>query len=123
NDDLARRVDTSDAWIRERTGIRKRHIVKDGEMTSDLAVAASRVALNDAGIDAGELDLIVCATTTPDDTFPAAATKVQARLGMTRGAAFDVQAVCTGFIYGLAVADSFIRGGQAEPFRLIGHVR
>jgi len=120
NDELARRVDTSDAWIRERTGIRKRHIVKDGEMTSDLAIAASRTALNDAGIDAGELDLIVCATTTPDDTFPAAATKVQARLGMTRGAAFDVQAVCSGFIYALSVADNFIRTGQAETVLVVG---
>jgi 3-oxoacyl-[acyl-carrier-protein] synthase-3 len=120
NDELAKRVDTSDAWIRERTGIRKRHIAREGELTSDLALAASRAALLDAGIDADELDLIVCATTTPDDTFPAAATKVQARLGMTRGAAFDVQAVCSGFIYGLSVADNFIRAGQAETVLVIG---
>jgi 3-oxoacyl-[acyl-carrier-protein] synthase-3 len=120
NAELAKRVDTSDAWIQERTGIKQRHIVRDGEMTSDLAVAASRKALQDAGIDAGELDLIVCATTTPDDTFPAAATKVQARLGMTKGAAFDVQAVCSGFIYALSVADSFIRSGQAETVLVIG---
>jgi 3-oxoacyl-[acyl-carrier-protein] synthase-3 len=120
NEELAKRVDTSDAWIRERTGIRKRYIARDGELTSDLALGASRAALLDAGIDAGELDMIVCATTTPDDTFPAAATKVQARLGMTRGAAFDVQAVCSGFIYGLSVADNFIRAGQAETILVIG---
>jgi len=120
NAELAKRVDTSDAWIQERTGIKQRHIVRAGEMTSDLAVAASRAALLDAGIDAGELDLIVCATTTPDDTFPAAATKVQARLGMTRGAAFDVQAVCSGFVYALSVADNFIKGAQADTVLVIG---
>jgi 3-oxoacyl-[acyl-carrier-protein] synthase-3 len=120
NAELAKRVDTSDAWIQERTGIKQRHIVRDGETTSDLAVAASSKALEDAGIAAGELDLIVCATTTPDDTFPAAATKVQARLGMTKGAAFDVQAVCSGFIYALSVADSFIRSGQAGTVLVIG---
>ena len=90
---------------------------REGEKTSDLALGAARAALLDAGIDAGELDLIICATTTPDETFPATATVVQARLGMTRGAAFDVQAVCSGFIYGLSVADNFIRGGPgAAPF-------
>lgn len=120
NVELAKRVDTSDEWIRERTGIRKRHIAAEGELTSDLAVIASRGALLDAGIDAGELDLIICATTTPDDTFPAAATKVQARLGMSHGAAFDVQAVCSGFIYALSVADNFIKGGQAETVLVIG---
>jgi 3-oxoacyl-[acyl-carrier-protein] synthase-3 len=120
NDDLARRIDTSDTWIRERTGIRRRHIVRKGETTTDLALAASRAALLDAGMDAGELDLIVCATTTPDETFPSAATKVQSRLGMAHGAAFDVQAVCSGFIYGLAVADNFIKAGQARTVLLIG---
>ena len=120
NDELAKRVDTSDAWIRERTGIRRRHVVRKGELTSDLAIRASLRALLDAGIEATELDLIVCGTTTPDDTFPATATKVQARLGMTRGAAFDVQAVCTGFIYALSVADNFIRAGQAETVLVIG---
>ena len=120
NAELAKRVDTSDEWIRERTGIRKRHIAGEGELTSDLAVLASRAALLDAGIDSGELDLIVCATTTPDDTFPAAATKVQARLGMSHGAAFDVQAVCSGFIYALSVADSFIKTEQAETVLVIG---
>jgi 3-oxoacyl-[acyl-carrier-protein] synthase-3 len=120
NDDLAKRMDTSDEWIRERTGIRQRHVVKDGEKTSDLALAASRAALLDAGIDAGELDLIICCTTTPDETFPATATIVQAKLGMAHGAAFDLQAVCSGFIYGLSVADNMIRGGQARTILLIG---
>lgn len=120
NDDMAKRIDTSDAWIRERTGIRQRHIAVDGENTSDLAVGAARAALSDAGIDAGEVDMIIVATTTPDETFPATATIVQSRLGMTRGAAFDVQAVCSGFIYGLAVADSMIRTGAARTILLIG---
>ncbi len=121
NDDIAKRgVDTSDEWIRERTGIRERRIVRDGEMTSHLAVEAARAALKDAAIDAGEIDLIVVATTTPDETFPATATTVQARLGMSRGAAFDVQAVCSGFIYGLSVADNFIKAGQAKTVLLIG---
>lgn len=121
NADIAKRgVDTSDEWIRERTGIRERRIVRDGETTSHLAVEAARAALKDAAIDAGELDLIVVATTTPDETFPATATTVQARLGMHRGAAFDVQAVCSGFIYGLAVADNFIKAGQARTVLLIG---
>jgi 3-oxoacyl-[acyl-carrier-protein] synthase-3 len=120
NAELARRVDTSDEWIRERTGIRERRIAKEGELTSHLAVEASRRALADAAIDAGELDLIVCATTTPDETFPAVATVIQSRLGVARGAAFDVQAVCSGFIYGLAVADNFIRAGQARTVLLVG---
>lgn len=120
NDQLAKKVDTSDAWIRERTGIRERHIAGEGEKTSDLALAASRAALIDAGIDAGEIDMVIVATTTPDETFPAVATRVQARLGMTRGAAFDVQAVCSGFIYGLSVADNMIRGGQAKTVLLVG---
>ena len=120
NDDLAKRMDTSDEWIRERTGIRQRHIAVDGENTSDLALGAARAALIDAGIDAGELDMIICATTTPDESFPATATVVQSRLGMTSGAAFDVQAVCSGFIYGMAVADSLIRTGAARTILLIG---
>ena len=120
NAELAKRVDTSDDWIRERTGIRQRHVAKEGERTSDLALEASRKALLAAGIDAGELDLIVCATTTPDQTFPATATAIQARLGMNRGAAFDVQAVCSGFIYGMAVADNFIKTGMAKTVLLIG---
>lgn len=120
NDDLAKKMETSDEWIRERTGIRKRHIASAGEKTSDLAVGAARAALADAGIDAGELDIIICATTTPDESFPATATIVQSRLGMAHGAAFDVQAVCSGFIYGLSIADSMIRTGAAKTILLIG---
>ena len=120
NDELAARMDTSDAWIRERTGIRERRIAAPGEKTSDLALEASRRALAAAGKDARDLDLIVLATATPDRTFPATATAVQARLGMTEGVAFDVQAVCSGFIYALAVADNFIRAGQARTALVIG---
>jgi 3-oxoacyl-[acyl-carrier-protein] synthase-3 len=120
NDDLAKRVDTSDAWIVERTGIRRRHMAAVGEKTSDLALAAARRALADADVSVGDLDMIVVATTTPDETFPSVATKVQAGLGMIRGAAFDLQAVCSGFIYGLSVADNFIRGGQAKTVLVIG---
>ena len=120
NDDLAKRVDTSDEWIRERTGIRQRYIAADGEKTSDLALASARAALSDAGIAVEALDMIICATTTPDESFPATATVVQAKLGMTRGAAFDVQAVCSGFIYGLSVADSLIRTGSAKTILVIG---
>jgi 3-oxoacyl-[acyl-carrier-protein] synthase III len=120
NDDLAKRVDTSDEWIRERTGIRQRYIAKEGQNTSDLALGAARAALIDAGIDAGELDMVIVATTTPDRTFPSVGTMVQSRLGMAHGAAFDVQAVCSGFIYGLSVADSMIRTGQARTILLIG---
>ena len=120
NDELAAGMDTSDAWIRERTGIRERRIAAPGEKTSDLALEASRRALAAAGKDARELDLIVLATATPDRTFPATATAVQAGLGMTEGIAFDVQAVCSGFIYALAVADNFIRADQARSALVIG---
>jgi 3-oxoacyl-[acyl-carrier-protein] synthase III len=120
NDDLAKKMDTSDKWIRERTGIRQRHIALASEKTSDLALGAARAALIDAGIDAGELDMIILATTTPDESFPATATIVQSRLGMAHGAAFDLQAVCSGFIYGLSVADSMIRTGAARTILLIG---
>jgi len=120
NEDLSKLVDTTDQWIVERTGIRERRIAADGELTSDLAAAAGREALSRAGIDAASLDLIVVATTTPDRTFPATAVEVQAKLGMTGGAAFDVQAVCAGFIYALAVADNFIRAGQAQKALVIG---
>ena len=120
NSDLAEQIDTSDEWIRKRTGIRQRHVAADGEMTSDLALAAAREALADAGLEASDIDLIVLATTTPDDTFPATATKVQAALGITQGAAFDVQAVCAGFIYALATADNFVRAGQAKRALVIG---
>ncbi len=120
NSEIAQRIDTSDEWIRERTGIRQRHVVALGEKTSDLALQASRNALAMAGMDANELDLIVCATTTPDETFPATATTLQARLNMNHGAAFDIQAVCSGFIYGMAVADNFIKTGMARTVLLVG---
>ena len=120
NAELAKRVDTSDEWIRERTGIQQRHIVAKGEKTSDLALHAARSALHHSKMEASELDLIVVATTTPDETFPATATTLQARLGMKHGAAFDVQAVCSGFIYGMAVADNFIKAGQAKTVLLVG---
>lgn len=120
NGDLAKKMDTSDEWIVKRTGIRERHIAAEGEMTSDLALCAGRRALESAGMDPASLDLIVLATATPDETFPATATRVQAGLGMTTGAAFDVQAVCSGFIYALNVADNFIRLEQAKTALVIG---
>lgn len=120
NDELASRLDTTDEWIVSRTGIRQRHVAAEGERTSDLALNASRQALARAGVDAGELDLIVLATATPDETFPATATRVQAELGVTRGMAFDIQAVCSGFVYGLSVADNFLRLGQARTALVIG---
>lgn len=120
NAELAAQLDTSDEWIASRTGIRQRYVAAEGECTSDLATAAARAALARAGIDAADVDLIVLATATPDRTFPATATRVQANLGMTRGAAFDVQAVCTGFVYALAVADNFIKAAQAQCALVIG---
>jgi 3-oxoacyl-[acyl-carrier-protein] synthase III len=120
NDDLARRIDTSDAWIKERTGIEQRHIAEEGELTSDLGIAASRQALVRAGIDPIDIDLVVCATSTPDRTFPATAVRIQSGLGVTKGAAFDVQAVCSGFIYALAVADNFLRAGQFKRAIVVG---
>ncbi|AUN32460.1 beta-ketoacyl-ACP synthase III [Niveispirillum cyanobacteriorum] len=120
NAEMAQVVDTSDEWITERTGIKSRHIAAEGELTSDLAYNAALAAMAHAGVTADELDLIVLATATPDNTFPATAVKVQARLGMTRGAAFDVQAVCSGFIYALSVADNFIKAGQARTVLVIG---
>jgi 3-oxoacyl-[acyl-carrier-protein] synthase-3 len=120
NDDLAKKMDTSDEWIRQRTGIRQRHIAAEGEFTSHLAVKAAQQALANAGVTVADLDLILVATATPDETFPATATRVQAELGMTRGAAFDVQAVCAGFIYGLATADSLIKNGLASTALVIG---
>jgi 3-oxoacyl-[acyl-carrier-protein] synthase-3 len=120
NDELAKRIDTSDEWIMQRTGIRQRHIAAEGELCSDLARRAAQRALANAGVAADELDLLILATTTPDNTFPATATKVQAQLGMTKGCAFDIQAVCSGFVYGLAVADNFIKAGQALTALVIG---
>ncbi len=120
NDELARSVDTSDEWIYERTGIRERRIAAEDEKTSALGAAAAEAALQSAGAAAADVDLIVLATTTPDETFPATATQVQALIGATKAAAFDVQAVCSGFIFGLAVADSFIQTGRAETALVIG---
>jgi 3-oxoacyl-[acyl-carrier-protein] synthase-3 len=120
NAELAAKVDTSDEWIVERTGIRQRHIAADGELTSDLARTAAERALADAKLPADQIDLIVLATATPDQTFPATAARVQAQLGIRQGAAFDVQAVCTGFIYALAIADNFIKAGQSRNALVIG---
>ncbi|OYD85439.1 beta-ketoacyl-ACP synthase III [Azospirillum brasilense] len=119
NRDLEARVDTSDEWIVQRTGIKSRHIAADGELTSDLAIAAATRALEHAGVDASSIDCIVLATTTPDNTFPATATKVQAALG-TKGFALDIQAVCAGFVYAMSIADNFIRIGQANRALVIG---
>jgi 3-oxoacyl-[acyl-carrier-protein] synthase-3 len=120
NHELAQMVDTSDEWIRERTGITQRHIAGEGETTATLATAAARAALNDAGIAASEIDLIIVATATPDSTFPATATLVQAELGCRTGAAFDVAAVCSGFLYALGTADSMLRTGLAQCALVIG---
>ena len=120
NDELSKHVDTSDAWIVERTGIRQRHIAAEGEKTSDLAIAAAHRALKASGEKASQLDLIVLATCSPDETFPATATRVQAALGAHQAVAFDVGAVCSGFIYALAIANNFIRMGQAKNALVIG---
>jgi len=120
NDELARMVDTTDEWIRERTGIQARHIAADSEKTSDLGIAAAHQALVRSGIDANDIDLIVCATATPDRTFPATAATIQAGLGITHGAAFDIQAVCSGFVYALTIADNFLRPGQFKRALVIG---
>ncbi len=120
NADLEKRVNTTDAWIVERTGIRQRHIAAEGELTSHLGAKAAKDALMRAGLNPDDIDLVVVATTTPDDTMPATATKVQHMLGMTRGAAFDVNAACSGFVYAMAVADNFIRGGGARRVLVIG---
>jgi 3-oxoacyl-[acyl-carrier-protein] synthase III len=120
NEELAQRVDTSDQWIVERTGIRSRYIAGEGETTASLATDAARAALDDAGTDASEIDLIVLATATPDQTFPSSATKVQAALGINDCVAFDVHAVCTGFLYAVSVADAMIRAGSARTALVIG---
>jgi len=120
NHELAGRLDTSDEWIRQRTGIGERRVAAPGELTSDLAVRAADRALSSAAMSGSDLDLLVLATATPDNTFPATAAKVQARLGMRRGAAFDVQAVCAGFIFALSVADNAVRLGQARTALVVG---
>ncbi len=120
NAELGRQVDTSDEWIVERTGIRERRIAAPDEKTSDLAIAASVEALKNSGRQAGDIDLLIVATTTPDLTFPATAARVQAALGVNKGAAFDLQAVCSGFIFALATADNFLARGQAKCALVIG---
>ena len=120
NAELATRIDTSDEWIVQRTGIRQRHIAADDEFTSHLGINAAKAALADAGLDAQAIDLIVLATSTPDNTFPATAVAVQHSLGINHGAAFDLQAVCSGFIYALATADNFLRSGSHKRALVIG---
>ena len=120
NDELAQIVDTSNEWILERSGIRQRHIADDSETTADLGVAAARQALIRSGVDPVDIDLIICATATPDRTFPATAVRIQNMLGVTKGAAFDVQAVCSGFIYALVCADNFLKAGQSRRALVVG---
>jgi len=120
NDDFSRIVDTTDAWITERTGIKQRHIAAEDELTSDLGIAAAKQALVRSGIDPGDIDLIICATATPDRTFPATAVRIQAGLGITNGAAFDVQAVCSGFVYAMTTADNFLKTGLFKRAIVVG---
>src|SRR5690606_12022176 len=120
NADLEKKVDTTDEWIVQRTGIRQRHIAGEGETSSTLGLKAAEAALKDAGLAASDIDLIVVATTTPDLTFPSTATQIQAKLGMTHGAAFDVQAVCSGFVYGVTIADKFLVSGSHRRALVIG---
>jgi 3-oxoacyl-[acyl-carrier-protein] synthase-3 len=120
NEDLSKIVDTSDEWITERTGIKSRHIAAEGERTSDLGIAAARQALERAGMTGRDVDLVICATATPDRTFPATAVRIQAALGIEQGAAFDIQAVCSGYVYALATADNFLRCGQHKCALVIG---
>ena len=120
NEDLAKRVDTSDEWIVQRTGIRERRIAGPGEFTSTLGLSAARQAIASAGLVPADIDLVLLATSTPDNTFPASAVSIQAELGITHGAAFDMQAVCSGFVYGLATADAYLRTGLAQRAVVIG---
>lgn len=120
NSEFEEFLDTSDEWIVQRTGIHQRHIAAEGETTADLAEHAARKALENAGVEVSELDLIIVATSTPNNTFPATAVEVQHRLGMAHGAAFDTQAVCSGFVFALTTADQFIRSGQAKCILVIG---
>ena len=120
NGELEGLVETSDEWIVQRTGIRQRYIAGEGETTASLGAAAAQAALDRAGLTSADIDLIICATSTPDNTFPATAVNIQNRLGMHHGFAFDVQAVCSGFIYALSTADLYIRGGMAKRVLVIG---
>jgi 3-oxoacyl-[acyl-carrier-protein] synthase III len=120
NADLSRKVDTSDEWIIQRTGIRERRIAADGETTSEMGIKAARAALAAAGVEAQSIDLIVLATSTPDNTFPASAVAIQAGLGITQGAAFDLQAVCSGFVFSLATVDALLRSGAFKRALVIG---
>ena len=120
NSDLEETIDTTDEWIKERTGISQRHVAAQNEYTSDLAVIAAKSALSNAEMSTQDIDLIIVATTTPDYTFPSTATIVQKKLGIKHGAAFDIQAVCSGFIYGMSIADSMIKSGSAKNVLLIG---
>jgi 3-oxoacyl-[acyl-carrier-protein] synthase III len=120
NADMSKIVDTTDEWITERTGIKSRHIAADDELTSDLGIAAARQALIRANIDPIDIDLVICATATPDRTFPATAVKIQAGLGITKGAAFDIQAVCSGFVFAMTTADNFLKTGQFNRALVIG---
>ena len=120
NEELARTVDTSDAWIQQRTGIKQRYVAGEGETTSTLATRAAEAALRNAGLAAADIDLVIVATSTPDYTFPAVATQVQANLGIVAGAAFDLQAVCTGFVYAVATADKFLLSGSHKRALVIG---
>ena len=120
NADLAKLIDTSDQWISERTGIKERRIAADGELTSTMGAIAARRALDDAGMAPADIDLIILATSTPDQTFPATAVTIQAELGMTHGAAFDMQAVCSGFVFALATADTYLKSGQFNRALVIG---
>lgn len=120
NRELEQRIDTTDQWIRERTGIEQRHVAAENELTSDLAAKAGQAALEDAGVDPESVDLVIVATCTPDKTMPATAPIVQGALGLSQAAAFDLQAVCSGFLYALTTADSFLRAGQANRVLVIG---
>src|SRR5450432_2459447 len=120
NAELAKTVDTSDEWIQQRTGIRERHIAAHGETTSQLAVKAAQAALANAGLEAADIDLVIVATSTPDYTFPAVATQVQEALGIRRGVAFDLQAVCSGFVFAVTTADKFLTSGSHKRALVIG---
>ena len=120
NKDLSKKIDTSDEWIKTRTGIKQRHIARENELTSDMGYEAAKKAIKNAGIKSNNIDLIIVATSTPDNTFPSTASKIQAKLGITKGFAFDVQAACTGFVYGLSIADNYLKNQEAKNALIIG---